>query len=252
MSRPAGLASRSKPSHFFHPWVRVQMSDRSLRASAWCPWHSRLVTPRTWRALKLPTHSPLPMVFQYNPLDYVIETNQGGELVISVCRPGTAAPKIRYNLHHVGRVVRFRQVERALTRLGVRPTDLAERNLDFPVLFHYGRSDSTVASYGSNVAPSDLHEVVYSLPELADRVRSFALRLGEDEDANKTLTFAFELAIGAEPPANVEATRAGFLRRLAEVNQDYREAARFIPPGNEPTLELYALGEGREAAGVGP
>jgi hypothetical protein len=31
------------------------------------------------------------------------------------------------------------------------------------------------------------------------------------------------------------------------VNQDYREAARFIPQGKEPTLEFHAPGEGRFA-----
>jgi phenylacetate-CoA ligase len=129
----------------------------------------------------------------------------------------------------------------------MRPADLAERPLDLPLLFHYGRSDATVAFYGAKVAPTDVEEVVYSLPELAERVRSFALLLGEDEEANKTLTFAFELAVGADRPADVEATRARFLDRLSEVNQDYREAARFIPQGKEPTLEFHAPGQGRFA-----
>jgi phenylacetate-CoA ligase len=201
-------------------------------------------SPELGRALKLPAHSSLPMVFQFNPLDYVIETNETGELVISVCRATTTAPKLRYNLHDLGRVVRFREVERALATLDLRAADLAPRFVDFPFLFHYGRSDSTVAFYGSNVAPSDVEEVMYSLPELADRVRSFALRLGEDEQANKTLAVAFELAAGAERPTDVEATRRRFLDRLAEVNQDYREAARFIPAGKEPTLEFHSSGDG--------
>src|SRR5215207_2101848 len=89
--------------------------------------------PELGHALELPSHSSLPMVFQYNPLDYVIETNEAGEL----------------------------------------------------------------AFYGANVAPADVEEVVYSLPELAERVRSFALLLGEDGAANRTLAFAFELAAGA-------------------------------------------------------
>ena len=63
-----------------------------------------------------------------------------------------------------------RDVERALAELGLRPADLAERHLDLPLLFHYGRSDATVAFYGANVAPADVQEVVYSLPELAERV----------------------------------------------------------------------------------
>ena len=72
----------------------------------------------------------------------------------------------------------------------------------------------------------------------------FALLLGEDEEANKTLSFAFELTAGAEPPEDVEATRTRFLDRLGEVNQDYREAAHFIPQGNEPTLEFHSPADG--------
>jgi phenylacetate-CoA ligase len=203
--------------------------------------------PELGHALNLPSHSSLPMVFQYNPLDYVIETSEAGELVISICRVETTAPKLRYNLHDLGCVVRFREVERALAELEMRPADLAERRLDLPLLFHYGRSDATVAFYGANITPTDVEEVVYSLPELAERVRSFALLLGEDEEANKTLTFAFELAVGADRPADIEATQARFLDRLSKVNQDYREAARFIPQGKEPTLEFHAPGQGRFA-----
>jgi phenylacetate-CoA ligase len=200
--------------------------------------------PELGRALDLRARASLPMVFQYNPLDYVIETNEAGELVISICRAQTTAPKLRYNIHDLGCVVRFRDVERALAELGLRPADLAERHLDLPLVFHYGRSDATVAFYGANVAPADVQEVVYSLPELADRVRSLALLLGEDGTANETLAFAFELAAGAEPPADVEPTRARFLDRLKQVNQDYREVARFVPPGKEPTLEFHEPGQG--------
>ena len=38
-----------------------------------------------------------PMVFQYNPLDYRVETLPGGEMAFTVCRMNGAAPKIRYN-----------------------------------------------------------------------------------------------------------------------------------------------------------
>ena len=63
--------------------------------------------PDLCRALGLPEHSSLPMVFQYNPLDYYVETNEQGELVISICRAGTVAPKLRYNLGDLGCAVPF-------------------------------------------------------------------------------------------------------------------------------------------------
>jgi phenylacetate-CoA ligase len=112
------------------------------------------------------------------------------------------------------------------------------------LLFHYGRSDSTVAFYGAKVSPADIQEVVYSLPELAERVTSFALLLGEDAEANKRLALAFELVAGAEPPADADGIGERVLARLAEVNQDFREAARFVPAGFEPTIEFHRADEG--------
>ncbi len=199
--------------------------------------------PELGKALGLPEGGPLPMVFQYNPLDYFVESTSDGELVISICRVGTAAPKLRYNLHDLGAVVRFPALRRALADLGLKPEQLADRHLDLPLLFHWGRSDATVAFYGANVGSADLEEVAFSLPELAGRVDSFALVPWEDEQANKRLRIAFELAEGAEPP-EPEAARAAVLKRLAAVNQDYREASRFIPPGAEPTVEFHARGTG--------
>jgi phenylacetate-CoA ligase len=194
--------------------------------------------------LGLPEHATLPMVFQFNPLDYVIEANDAGELVFTVARVATTAPKIRYNLRDVGCVVRFPRVRSALRSLAVPLEGLAPRPLDLPLLFHYGRADSTVAFYGANIAPADVEEALLSVPELADGVEAFALIAGEDENANKTLKFAFELREEAEPPRDPEPLRRELLVALAKVNQDYREAARFIPAGFEPSLTFHAARTG--------
>jgi phenylacetate-CoA ligase len=199
--------------------------------------------PELGEALGLPGHA-LPMVFQYNPLDYYVETTADGELLFSVCRLDSLSPKLRYNLHDSGRVVRFPQLKRALAQLGVAPADLAERHLDLPLLFHFGRSDATVAFYGANVAPADIQEALFSVAELEELVTSFALIVGEDADANKTLRLAFEVAEGRQPPEDVEPLRAALLDALVRVNQDYREASRFIPQGREPTVEFHAAATG--------
>ena len=138
------------------------------------------------------------MVFQYNPLDYLVETTAGGELVITVNRVGTTAPKLRYNLHDLGCSVPFRRLRDALSAAGLRPSDLAAEWLDLPLLFHYGRSDSTLAFYGANIAPADVEEALLSVPELGPSTGSFALLAGEDEEANKTLTIAVELRPGGD------------------------------------------------------
>jgi phenylacetate-CoA ligase len=196
--------------------------------------------PELGPALGLPDHGSLPMVFQYNPLDYLIETNDDGELVITICRLDTVAPKLRYNVHDLGCVRRFPVVRAALADLDVTAADLDARWLDLPLLFHYGRSDATVAFYGANLAVADVQEAVYSVPELVDRIAGFSLLLGEDAGANKTLEISFELRLGAAPPDGV---RPKLMSRLASVNQDWREASRFMP-ADQPTLAFHAAGTG--------
>jgi phenylacetate-CoA ligase len=200
--------------------------------------------PRVGEALGLPERSVLPMVFQYNPLDYLVETNEAGELLITICRLRNVAPKIRYNIRDLGQVVRFRDVGPALERLGRTLDEINRDYLELPFLFHYGRSDATVAYYGANISPVDVEEVMHALSEIADRCASYALLVSEDEHSNKQLEIALELRTGERAPWRQEALRRKFLGRLGEINQDYREAARFIPKGYEPTVAFYKTGEG--------
>jgi phenylacetate-CoA ligase len=199
--------------------------------------------PEIGAALDLPKHA-LPMVFQYNPLDYYIESNEDGELLISVCRLDSLSPKIRYNIHDAGCVVRFPALKQALAGFDIAPESLDADWIDLPILFHYGRSDATVAFYGANIGPSDVQEAVFSISELQEVVSSFALIVGEDDDANKTLCLAFELADGRTAPRNAAELRGVVHQRLIAVNQDYREASRFMPPGGEPTVEFHAADTG--------
>jgi hypothetical protein len=68
--------------------------------------------------------------------------------------------------------------------------------------------------------------------------------VSEDEQATKRLAIALELHEGAAAPAEDDELRKRVLARLADLNQDYREASRFMPPESVPTLELHPAGEG--------
>ena len=188
----------------------------------------------------------LPMVFQYNPLDYVIETNAEGELVITVCRASNAAPKIRYNIHDLGHVARLPDYLKTLRECGVATPVLLHPPSDLPLLFHYGRSDSSVGFYGCKISPADIQEVLYGLAETKDEVASFSLITFEDEGRNKRLYLAIELLKGHDVPSNeiVTSWTQICFERLAEVNQDFRESRRMVPDGCEPSLEIYRHQEG--------
>jgi phenylacetate-CoA ligase len=96
-----------------------------------------------------------------------------------------------------------------------------------------------VPYFGCKITPTNLEDVVFSLPELAASVNSFALLVSEDEHATKRLAFAFELQRGFREPTDSESLRAQVLDRLRELNQDFREASRFIPSDSVPTVEFH-------------
>jgi phenylacetate-CoA ligase len=190
-----------------------------------------------------PDHGVVPMVFQYNPIDYHVEESDDGELVVTLCRRTNAAPKIRYNIRDLGHPVRFPELARALADCGLSLLELPAPAADLPLLLLYGRADDAIAYYGSKVTPADVEAAVFSIPNLAAAVNSFALLVSEDEDANKRLAIALEL-LARHPAPEDAALRDVVIERLAAVNQDFREAVRFMPAAAVPTVELHPFETG--------
>ncbi|HEY9757344.1 MAG TPA: hypothetical protein V6C97_19400 [Oculatellaceae cyanobacterium] len=182
-----------------------------------------------------------PIVFQYNPMDYLIETNDEGELLITICRVENVAPKVRYNIHDRGHVLRFRELVQILEEEGIAvrlPTD--ERIAELPLLFHYGRADLAVAYYGCKITPNEVEKIIFETPELAPSVEAFALVTSEDAKTNKLLTVAIEMRPGVEPPSDCEAIGHALFDRLAVTNQDFRYSRTMVPAGLEPRVQFFA------------
>ena len=170
-----------------------------------------------------------PMIFQYNPVDYVVETNEDGELLFTIGRQTSAAPKIRYNLRDVGGTITYRRLERLLAARGVTAGELAGRRSSFPLLYVYGRSDLTVPFYGAKVYPSDVEEVIHTHPLLAREVNSFQLTSYEDERMNRRLKVRLETVKGSAGAVPGQAElRDIFFDGLCRFNQDFREVAKMF------------------------
>lgn len=187
-----------------------------------------------------------PMIFQYNALDYVIEALESGELVFTVCRNRGAAPKLRYNLHDLGGVYRFRTLAARLARRGIDPDSLAGRHSHFPVLYVFGRSDLTVPFFGAKVYPADFECVILEHAALAPAIESFQFASVEDERVNRRLIVDLELVPTATPAAlgvSVEELREVFYLGLARSNQDFREVAKMFR-ADALEIRLHAHGTG--------
>jgi phenylacetate-CoA ligase len=186
----------------------------------------------------------LPMIFQYDPLNYFVESDGDRNLLFTVNRLENVSPRLRYNLHDRGVVRRFSEVQRLLRDHRVALETGGARVLALPLLFHWGRQEHAVAFYGCKITPDDVQQVVMRVGALGARVANFALHPFEDARANKRLELWFELAAGVAPgEGEWDGLREQVLGALAEVNQDFRESIRMIPVESRPALKLWPFGE---------
>jgi len=170
-----------------------------------------------------------PMIFQYNALDYIIETEPGGELLFTIGRQTSAAPKIRYNLKDFGGVIRYQDLAAQLAEEGVSIKDFGGRQSHFPILFVFGRTDLTIPFYGAKVYPSDLEEIINADEALVTRINSFQLAGYEDEQLNRRLRIHLETTkdFQGQMPAGA-ALRDLFFDGLCRCNQDFREVTKMF------------------------
>lgn len=194
------------------------------------------------RALLKQNRGIVPMVFQYNPYDYVIETNDKGELLVTICRLENLSPRIRYNIHDLGHVEHFYDLKSKLKAAG-RQDLLKLAELDFAVLFHYGRSDLSVDYNGAVVGPEEIKQIITANAQFSDRVKGFRLINYEDKQSHKHLLFAIELQDG-QSLGDAEARQLlnDIVAQLQVMNLDFKSAHRTSPL--KPEIKIYASNEG--------
>ncbi len=187
----------------------------------------------------------LPMLFQFNPSDFLFESSETGELIITVCRPDYIAPKIRYNIHDRGHVLQIKELYSILKELKINDTELTKPSTDLPILLHYGRADMTVSFFGANISPNDIQEALYNMPELASIVNSFCLNAIEDKVGNKQLLVSFEMQKNKDQtPLNLKQTQIDFFEQLTKTNQDFREAKKMTSNSDQTVIRFYEFAKG--------
>ena len=182
---------------------------------------------------------PLPMIFQYDPLNYYIESDADRNLLFTINRLENVSPRIRYNIRDRGVVRPMRDVGDIAARHRAQlPTPLA----DLPLLFHWGRQDNAIGFYGCKITPEDIQHVILRVDALGERVANFALHPYEDEDANKRVEIWFEVAPEGPMP-DVDRLRNSVLAELAVVNQDFRESIKMVPHDRRPEVKVFRQGD---------
>ena len=182
-----------------------------------------------------------PMIFQYDPADYIIETNAESELVYTITRFHNAAPKIRYNLHDIGSVLTYRVLSAKLAKYDISLDAIAAPHSKFPVLCIFGRGDLTVPFYGAKIFTADIEKIINENPILVKQLNTFQLKSYDDDKLNRRLHIALEQVRGGELKLSKLQLREIFYEGLKANNQDFREVTRMFTP---ESVEIEVVGFG--------
>jgi phenylacetate-CoA ligase len=185
----------------------------------------------------------LPMVFQYDPSTYHVETIDD-ELVMTVSRP-LLSPRVRYAVHDAGGTLGYRDALAIARAYGVwLPSRGAAR---LPLLFVAGRADATLSHMGANLYPEDVDAALGALaeqhPELG--LGAFCLELVDAPDGSSTPRIHLEAAdVAIADAGTAERVRAGIAGWLVGHNRDWAAAAGEDPRALAFDIRLTAPGGG--------
>lgn len=213
--------------------IETDYSVELRRAIAQSPKLSKRIT-------KQAEYGVLPMVFQFNPYDYLIETNGAGELIVTIVRKQNINPRLRYNIHDRGHVMRLRDLRPILDEHGLSRLNRLEF-LDLPLLFLYGRSDMSVDYNGAVVAPDALRDVIYSDAELVTAVENHRLVSFEDANGDRQLHIALQLTEQSGDGSGLDLARwqASVIAELRRINGDFNNAILTSADATLPTIAFY-------------
>lgn len=200
--------------------------------------------------------SRLPMLFNYNPLDYYIETNAANELIITINRRAVLSPRIRYNIHDTGGVISWGRMRAVLRDFGLDPVAAVRARgrpvFRMPFLYLFGRSDSTMSYMGANIYPEDVEQALFADDADARRLGAYCMELLDIGRGEQRPCVHAEVVAGpVEDEALASRLRERVVQRLLASNRDFRAAASEDASATQVVVRLHAAGSGPFAGNRG-
>jgi phenylacetate-CoA ligase len=194
----------------------------------------------------------IPMIFQYNPSMHYIRqvpvegsNNNANEYEITLLDSSVASPKVKYNIHDEGGVIKYNDMIAALKKhepkFLVKFSDYGKITdiLKLPFLYIVGRSDGTISLDGANVYPQQIEMCIYSDKQLLGKTNNFKMKVEQDKNHNTRFTLMFELKKGIEPTKSLQKMyKELIVKELVKLNPDYKESLKHNP-ALEPKVKLH-------------
>ncbi|MEI2779250.1 MAG: phenylacetate--CoA ligase family protein [Tetrasphaera sp.] len=195
----------------------------------------------------------IPMIFQYNPLETYLETNENGELLCTLNSSTVLSPKLRYNIGDEAKLMTFPELaELIATRPDLRTGFVEAQSIDrmkLPLLFLYGRADSTVSFMGANIYPQDVEYGLYEGNPRASEIEGFMLTLeeGADLDSRPIVNICTREGVHLDDPGREELGKAceqGIIEHLKKVSRDFRQSLEEDPSAAKIEVRVHDFGTG--------
>lgn len=199
----------------------------------------------------------IPALLQYNPASCYIEEHEK-ELLFTI---KAGIPVIRYNIHDRGGVIGYNEMVKVLKKFNYNISDLlkgynyTEKDVwRLPFFYVFGRSDGTVCVSGMNVYIENIEAALHS-PE-TDLINSFKISKEVDNDKSEKLCIILELKNGVKVADNELEKLKGqyqeiFLKKLLEVNKDYKYVYNARPDKMKPIIKIFNYGQDIFAEDIG-
>jgi len=186
----------------------------------------------------------VPMVFQYNPVKYHLETSAQDELIVTLNHSRVLAPRIRYNIKDEARLFSRKELLGRLAGLGQTIAVEPGRSLSLPYLLLFGRRDQTISVMGANIYPEDMERVLYAIPAIAQGMASFSMSVEEKGSGDVYPRVCLEWASSQIPELPVAELERQIVAALTNLNSDFRNARAEYAGALDFRLEVHGFGTG--------
>lgn len=202
----------------------------------------------------------IPMVFQYDPLQYYIhqvertrpDNTKVNEFEITSLDINIASPKIKYNIHDEGGVYSYEEMLRIIKK---EVPDLIQRFkqceihnkrvLKLPFLWVNGRSDGTISLDGANIYPHNIDAAIHSDTELNKKTSSFKISVRTTKSGSFKFIISIELKKGYRPNNKMQSHYHDVIvQRLLKLNRDFKESYLKDKKSLEPNITLFGYETG--------
>jgi len=186
----------------------------------------------------------VPIMFQYSPTKVYIETNKDGELILTA---NSGTPLVRYNLHDKGGTINYSDALKIMEEFyGKDYVKKVLKPMPLPIVYLYGRSDSTVHVVGVNIYLEHLKQAISSIKIsnlVSGRFYSFT---EEDANHNQIFNLVIEARNLSSAKINNNLIKDTVIAELCNLNKEYKHLYETNPKLSSPQITFISKNEFEE------